>query len=651
MKKTVSLILAFLMTFLCVLPAFAAQDKPLVLAENGETDYVIVLSRDASPAEQTAAGVLSEYLGRITGAEFDAVTDDTPAAEKELVIGSTDRDPADFDAADYGEEGVRIFAEGERLFLTGGEKRGALYSVYTFLEDFLGCRWFTTELTVIPEQPVLTVPADLDYTYIPCFRLRQSYWAFSGASAEFCAAHKLHGVIAYVQDDLGGCAEEYAVNSVHTLQWIIPRSLFDSHPEYFGCDENGNRSSNRQPCLSNNDVFEMAVDFALTFFSQYNTILSISQNDGMSFCQCDQCRAFNDAHGGTDAASMVNFVNRVAARVRETYPNARFETLAYQDSLTPPTGIRPAEDVVIRLCPVNGCVLHDFDDPACKKNIAFDKQVKGWVALTENLYMWNYSTNFQYYYALFPNITTLQNRYRYFRDNNVISVFDNGCGENMVPGEFHELKTYLVMKLMWDPDTDVERHISEFCAAYYGEAGEDVVEFIHMFEKAAKGYKASTFSTCHMGCQDGGESLENNSSLTEADVKKLNKIMARAEARSLTEEEAYRLEGLSLSWRFFKNATFAGEFNWLSPTHDPAAEAEKLYRDMRDYGITFLTEGGGIPLDQGEPDFTARPTWWFSEKGNMPLSVRIQSVLLPVLNKILRTMFRFLNIAPKGSDC
>ncbi len=643
MKKVLCLILSLLLCLVTVLPVFAAE-KELVLAENGETDYVIVISASATDTEKNAAAILADYLNRISGAVFPTVTDDTASSNKEIVVGITNRGgEADLDYAGYGEEGVRILTNGDKLFLTGGNVRGGIYSVYTFLEDHLGCRWFTETLTVVPEADRLVIP-EIDYTYIPCFRLRQTVWGFSTASKDFCVAHKLHGVMAYVSDDVGGCAQEYCINSVHTLGGIITRDKFDTHPEYFGCDENGVRSPNRQPCLMNDDVFDLTVKYAESFFASYNTILSVSQNDGMSFCQCEKCRAFKNAHGGTDSACMLDFVNRVARAVRETYPEARFETLAYQDSLTPPAGLTDEKDVTIRMCPVNGCVLHDFDDPACAKNMAFDKALKGWAALTDNIYMWNYSTDFQYYYAMFPNVTTLQGRYQYFRDNNVISVFDNGCGENIVPGELHELKTYLVLKLMWDPDTDVERHISEFCAAYYGEAGKDVEDFIYSFEKAVGGYDPLRFSNCHMGCQDGGESLENNSSLTEFDIKKLDKIVKRAQSRELTEEEAYRLEGFTLSWRFFKNATYAGEFNWLSPFTDPEKEAEKLYNDMKGYGINILTEGGGLRLDMGEPDFTARPTWWFSGKDSMPLLMKLQSVVLPVINKMLRILFRFANI-------
>ncbi len=624
---------AFVMIFLSVVPAFSADKNEIILAENGKTDYSIVISENAAEVEKNAACELAEYLEKISSAKFEIVTDKNPSSEKEIVIGVTNRDgEININRSEFGQDGVRILTVGNKLFLTGSKERGALYAVYTFLEDWLGCRWFTEELTVVPENERIAV-SPIDYSFVPPFRLRQTYWLFSTKYADFCVKHKLHSYMAYINDDWGGSPSEYCVHTVHSLQWIITRDMFDTHPEYFGCDDKGNRSVNRQPCLSNEDVLNLTVKFAEdNFFSQYNNIFSVSQNDGMSFCQCEKCKAFNKAHGGTDAASMINFVNKVAEKVREKYPNARFETLAYQDTLTPPENLEIADGVVIRMCPINGCVLHDFGDPLCRENKKFDKALRGWAKLTDSIYMWNYSTDFQYYYALFPNITTLQKRYQYFRDNNVVSVFDNGCGEDMVAGEFHELKTYLVAKLLWNPDIDIERCISEFCDAYYGEAGKDVVEFINKFEKYVKGINT------HMTCQDGGEALENHTALNECEIRKLNKIMERAESRNLTADEAKRLEGLSISWRFFKCGTYAGEFNWISFKNDPIKETEKLYNDMRAYGIKFLSEGGGVPFTDAQPNFTVRPTWWFSEISNIPNSVQLESKILPVINKVLRTI-------------
>lgn len=647
MKKTISVLLSFIMIFTVVLPVFAVENG-IVLASDGNTRYQIVISENASATEQSAADILSEYLNDITGASFPVISDGVSESDYEIVVGITNREKDTvIDRTEMGDDGVIIFTDGNKLFLTGGEKRGALYSVYTFLEEFLGCRWFTKSIPLTPEvKDCVIIPEvtqlcidEIDYSYVPPFKLRQTYWMFSTMHTDFSVSHKLHGMMAGIPESLGGVTESDCINSVHTMHTIITADMFSTNPEYFGMDENGVRQPNRQPCFSNEDVLALTVSAAKAHFAKASSIFSVSQNDNQDFCRCPDCVSFNDAHGNTDSATLVRFVNKVAVEVRKEYPEAKIETLAYQNSKLPPVDMTIEENVVIRLCPIQTCVLHDLDDPTCPKNAEFDKSLSGWAALTDSIYVWDYSTNFQYIYAFFPNITTLQGRYQYFRDKNVIAVFDHGCGENIIPAELHELRTYLVCKLLWNPDTDIERHIKEFCDAYYGAASEDIIDFIYYFEDAVKGYKASAFSNCHMTCYDGGESLERNSSLTEIDVAVLDRFVENAKKKELTSDNIKHLEGFELSWRFFKNATWAGEFNWFNFRNNPEEESRRLYEDMKAYGVLYLAEAWGLMFREEDPNFLVYPTFWYHADSELPMTVKIQSVIFPVINKILRILF------------
>lgn len=647
MKKAISVILSLVMLILLVCPVFAANDG-IVLASNSITAYSIVIGENATETEVNAAATLADYLNQITGAEFEIIRDSADAGSCEIVVGVTNRENENpVDRSELGEDGVRIFTDGKKLFLTGAEKRGAIYAVYTFLEEFLGCRWFVKsipltpdrgDLIVVPEVSELVID-EIDYTYVPPFKLRQTYWMFSTMYVDYSVAHKLHGMMAGIPESLGGIPVSNVVNAVHTMSGIVTADMFAEHPEYFGMDSSGNRSIYRQPCFSNEDVFNLTVAAAKAHCSKYESIFSVSQNDGADFCQCSECTSFNAAHGNVDSASLLNFVNRVAVEVRKEYPDAKIETLAYHRSETPPTGLTVEENVVIRVCPIDTCVLHELDDESCPTNAEFDANLTGWSELTDTIYVWDYSTNFQYIYAFYPNISTLQSRYQYFRDRNVVAVFDHGCGEDIVPAELHELRTYLVCKLLWNPDTDIEMHIREFCDAYYGEAADDVISFIGYFEDAVKGYNATAVRNCHMTCQDGGESLENNSSLTEIDVAVLDGIVRDAKSRNLNEDQQKRIEGFELSWRFFKNATWAGEFNWFLFWNDPEEESKQLYYDMKEYGVMYLAEAWGVYFREEEPNFLVRPTFWYHTEDELPQSAKLESSILPVINKILRYAF------------
>ena len=109
----------------------------LTLAKNHQSDYRIVISQTADAATVNAANELSAYLAKITGAALPVVTDDTPAAKREIIVGIA-RDAKDVipDIAALGEDGFVIHTHGEKLYLLGASGRGNLYAVYEFLEKF-----------------------------------------------------------------------------------------------------------------------------------------------------------------------------------------------------------------------------------------------------------------------------------------------------------------------------------------------------------------------------------------------------------------------------------------------------------------------------------------------------------------------------------
>ncbi len=209
-----------------------------------------------------------------------------------------------------------------------------------------------------------------------------------------------------------------------------------------------------------------------------------------------------------------------------------------------------------------------------------------------------------------------------------------------MPAELHELRTYLSAKLLWNPDTDVERHIREFCNAYYGEAGEDIIKFINLFEKYARGWNAAMCSEGHLDCYGGGFSTQNGTSVSALNIRKLDKLAKQIKAHELTDEQARRVYGFELSWRFFKCVVCKGEFNWFSPYANPMEASEQLYNDFGEYGVKYLMESGRVPVgEEYSPNFSTRPIYWFSDMSERAPDFQIQAKLFPVINIIIRRLF------------
>ena len=76
----------------------------------------------------------------------------------------------------------------------------------------------------------------------------------------------------------------------------------------------------------------------------------------------------------------------------------------------------------------------------------------------------------------FPNLRVLGPNIRFFVENNVRSLFSQ-CNRE-IGGEFHELRGYLLAKLMWNPDIDEREVMLDFLNGYYKQAGPVILRYI-----------------------------------------------------------------------------------------------------------------------------------------------------------------------------
>ena len=130
-----------------------------------------------------------------------------------------------------GDEGLRIFTYEDKLVIAGGEKRGALYGVFTFLEEALGCRWFAADLTVVPELDIVSVRKDIDIEQIPCSTTR-CILELRRARISAWRTDKRHS-IPWPFRQMAEAESNTAVHFVH-IHFLVPPSVyFDEHPKYY----------------------------------------------------------------------------------------------------------------------------------------------------------------------------------------------------------------------------------------------------------------------------------------------------------------------------------------------------------------------------------------------------------------------------------
>ncbi len=103
-------------------------------------------------------------------------------------------------------------------------------------------------------------------------------------------------------------------------------------------------------------------------------MISISQDDNLSFCECDEClRIANEEGTETErrlSGSIIRFVNRMAEAIEKEYPDVLVHTLAYTYSDKPPLITKARDNVVVQYCTADACYQHAINDPSCNEYAA-----------------------------------------------------------------------------------------------------------------------------------------------------------------------------------------------------------------------------------------------------------------------------------------
>lgn len=457
--------LAFL--FLAVQPAFGQQ--PIVLAEDGLSRYRIIVPAAASPHEMKASETLQNYLLQISGAALPVIRANQGTSPYEIVLGQNERLDAlglDLDFNALKEDGFVIRTDNLRLIIAGGNEKGTLYGVYTFLEKYLGCRMYSPKVKVIPQQKRIEL-GKIDDRQIPVITFRDTHYRITW-DAEYTDWHKL-------DHDPDGGRPDWGM-WVHTFNELVPpETYFQDHPEYYA-QVRGKRMPT-QLCLTNTKVLEITVQNLRRKIAQNPgaTYWSVSQNDNRDYCTCDQCRAI-DEREGSPSGSILHFVNQVADR----FPDKMISTLAYEYGRKAPKNLRPRENVNIMLCSIE--VNRDKPIAEDSTSSSFQRDVEEWGKIAGDIIVWDYVIQFNHLISPFPNLHVLQPNIQFFAEHGVTAMFEQGNRE--VGGEFAALRGYLISKLLWDPYLDVDALMNDFLNGYYGAAGKPIRKYIDEMREA-----------------------------------------------------------------------------------------------------------------------------------------------------------------------
>lgn len=376
--------------------------------------------------------------------------------------------------------GARIYRDyNKQLDIWNYDHRGSLNAVYAFLRR-LGVRWYMPgELgEILPKSRNLDLPR-VDRTVSPAFTVRS-------VSRPLISSPSLDDALWYLRL---GANEQYGI--LHHGQRNLtehPRQR-ETHPDYYVLLPNGkrdNQSRTANACLSSPGFFRETVDFARLMFDHYDLpIVSVMPHDGFTHCQCELCRdqaTLDRDPSGFYSDYVWSFVVRVANELAKTHPHKRVFCGAYSSYRLPPRTIEKLPDnVLVQI--TNGRPVRELDDETHRRMAELRRQ---WQAKTNNplsltLNFTPFTNRGEYRPQYWPHVIARGLRDvegRVWREDVWLSTDKGGLDH---PGMSH-LNPYVLSRLWWDPQQDVDALLDEYYQLFYGPAAGPMKTFIEFSE-------------------------------------------------------------------------------------------------------------------------------------------------------------------------
>lgn len=484
----------------------------VTIAKAGTAQAVIVIATDASAPQKHAAQELASFLNQVTGGKFDIVQKPLQG-NASLLVGPKAAKIADsaFSTNGLGNDGLIIRTVGKDLILAGGEPRGTLYAVYTFLEDYLGCRWWTPQASLIPKKPNVVL-GDLNRRYVPVMEHRDPLISPYTMDPDWAVRNKCVGQITGYSGKMevmlkrgGGRHGWPCGHSYFTV--LPPEKYFGEHPEWYSLIDGKRVAVPRDHatlCLTNKEMQKAfvenfkaeirraaAVYYPVQLYANAGVasplmFVSVSPEDDSGYpcrCQCENCVAVEKAEG-SPAGLALRFANQMAQAIKPEFPDKTVYMYAYHYTQKPPRITKPDPNVVVYFCPIHAASQsRPMTDPTFKR---WNDDLQGWLKICNRMYVYDYPDNVTFELVPHPNLRALSANIKNWGRSGVKGYFGDGMGAGTGGTEMAELRAWLIAKLLWDPSQDSQKLIKEFADGYYGVAGKHVVTYLKVMHDAVE---------------------------------------------------------------------------------------------------------------------------------------------------------------------
>ena len=461
----------------------APKHEPVVLVAEGQGKASIVVMNKAAGARD-----LQSFIEKATGAKLPIVND--KLVKPAIVLGDCPEAAAlGLESSKMPVEGFAIRTAPDVVFIVGRphdrNANGQLWGVFEFLERFVGVRWYFPPAVAkgpqigqsIPKSTELAVPPAW-VEDAPTFRMRVLWPACSepwhGKGINMGVLHRF----------LRGGNSWPIQLRVHQPYWHKYEELRKERPEVYQLRRDGSRQ-HEVICYGSPKTLETYLEGIQNHLDGKgpayapitNRAITVSPADVELSCYCKDCRKlWDDQAGQYGGASkvMATFVDRLAREVKKRWPKEGFTVifLPYLNYTAAPEGFKFPGNVEVQICGMPGLACHK--EPAIRDSE--QANIDRWIATSgRRIQNWHYccwpahKTKAAYQY---PHVVR-----DHYQQNlkKTIGTFINGVADHW-PRQ--HISLYCWLKVLWDPEFDVDAAIDEFARRMFGPAAGTMRELL-----------------------------------------------------------------------------------------------------------------------------------------------------------------------------
>ena len=453
------------------------------IVKDGETEYVVVVSEEESDDISLAAKELYDLFLEATGIELQFVNDSNATYSenaKYISLGNTQiSEVLGKDVETLGEQGFILKTEGQSIFILG-KPQGVLYGVYEFLNKTLNFETYTKDIYTLNKGVTELEYQNFDDEQIPDIEYRIQ---FSGV--QYSDELSRRRMRTMRSDDVtisGG-------NAHNMLRFIVPfDEYYSTNATWFSNKtDSSDTYETTQLCYTaggrDTDNYKQMLNVAIENVKNMlknddRKVFSLTQMDveGM-WCTCSGCQSVINQYGA-NSATQILFINDIVSAVNPWLESemggkeVQFMTFAYQQTQDAPTGIKLDDSVAIWIAPIDG--FRENNGVTAGRD-SLETLINNWSSVASSVSVWAYGVYFNEYLVPYNNYDVLDELIQTAVSGNARYMWVQGNWNTTQNSCFDSLKEYLIAKLMWNKDADVDALTTNFFNAVYGTAASDMM--------------------------------------------------------------------------------------------------------------------------------------------------------------------------------